>query len=119
MVKSIADILFELFFALTLTILIEWGLSSLFLHSKTDRRLVVLVQCLTNPVLNALLLINNYFGFLNRTILIIILELCVVAIEAVIYRKGHVGTKINPFFLSLFLNLASVCTGLLFYQFVN
>lgn len=119
MVKSIVDILFGLFFALTLTILIEWGLSLPFLHSKADRRLVVLVQCLTNPVLNVLLLINNYYGFLNRTILIIILELCVVAIEAVIYRKGHVGTKINPFFLSLFLNLASVCTGLLFYQFVN
>lgn len=119
MIKSIVDILFELSFALTLTILIEWGLSFFFLHSKTDRRLVILVQCLTNPVLNTLLLINDYFEFLNRTILIIILELCVVAIEAVIYKKGPVSTKIDPFFLSLFLNLASVCTGLLFYQFAN
>lgn len=119
MEKSIVDILFELSFALALTILIEWGLSFFFLHSKTDRQLVILAQCLTNPVLNTLLLINDYFEFLNRTILIIILELCVVTIEAVIYKKGHVSTKIDPFFLSLFLNLASVCTGLLFYQFAN
>ena len=95
------------------------GVIIFFLHSKTDRRLVILVQCLTNPVLNTLLLINDYFEFLNRTILIIILELCVVTIEAVIYKKGHVDTKIDPFLLSLFLNLASVCTGLLFYQFAN
>ena len=119
MVKSTIDILFGLSFALALTILIEWGLSFLFLRSKTDRWLVVLVQCLTNPALNVLLLINDYFELLNKMILIIILELCVVIIEAVIYKKGHVSTRINPFLLSLFLNSVSACTGLLIYQFVN
>ena len=119
MVKSIVDILFELSFALILTILIEWGLSFLFLHSKTDRRLVILTQCLTNPILNVLLLINDYFEFLNETILVIILELCVIIIEAVIYEKCRISTKVNPFLLSLFLNLVSICTGLLFYQFID
>ena len=119
MAKSIVDILFGLSFALILTILIEWGLSFLFLRSKADRRLVVLVQCLTNPALNTLLLINNYFGLLNGIVLIIFLEFCVVVIEAIIYKKGQIDARVNPFLLSLLLNLASVSVGLLIGCFVR
>ena len=119
MTKNLVDILCGLSFALLLTILIEWGLSFLFLHSKTDRQLVILAQCLTNPALNLLLLINNYFGAFSRIILIIILELGAVIVEAIIYKKGHISTKINPFFLSLLLNCTSVCTSLLLKQFIG
>ena len=113
MIKSVIEIIIELVGALGLTVLIEWGLSCLFLHSKFDRRLVVLVQCLTNPALNVLLLINYYFGDLHQVFLIVALEFLVVIIEAIIYQKGIRDAKINPFGLSLFLNLASLGAGLL------
>ena len=119
MAESIIDILFRLSLALILTILIEWGLSFLFLHSKTDRKLIILVQCLTNPALNVLLLVNEHYELLNQTILIVVLESCIVIIEAIIYKKAHISTKINIYLLSFFLNVASVCIGLLLSQFVG
>lgn len=113
MVNSIITILISFSVALVLTILIEWGLSYFILHSRHERELVVLAQCLTNPALNTILLINNYFGLVKPIILVIVLELLVIIIEAIIYKKGFKGTTINPYILSIGLNLASLSFGLL------
>lgn len=113
MARSVIEVIALLLWALGLTIVVEGGLAWLTLRSWEDLKLVVLVQCLTNPALNTLLLINDYFQITNRTALLIILEVIVAVVEALIYRKG-LETKINPFVMSISLNLVSVAVGLVF-----
>ena len=120
MVNSFIVLFLGLLFAVILTILVEGGLAYFFLSSKSDLKLVILTQILTNLALNILLLINKYLEVFNRTFLLIILEFFVVIIEALIYKKGFQDKKINPYFLSLFLNLASFIFGLVIeYLLVN
>lgn len=113
MANSIIEIILKLVWALGLTIAVEGGLAWLILRYREDLELVILVQCLTNPAVNAILLVSDYFGLDGRMELIIVLEVIVVVVEALIYRKG-LETKFNPFVLSIILNLASVMTGLVF-----
>ncbi len=101
-------------FALSLTIIIEWGLSFIFLKQKNDRKVVILAQILTNPALNLLLFLNNVFFKFNSYILLGILEISVTIIEAIVYKKYlSEETKTNPLILSLLLNFASLSVGLL------
>jgi hypothetical protein len=119
MVASLVDIFVRLVFALCLTILIEWGISCVFLRSKLDRQIVILVQCLTNPILNILVIINYHFNLFNPMLVLAILEVFVVLIEAIIYKTSLSDrTKVNPFMMSILLNISSFSIGLLIDYFV-
>ena len=111
--KSLISIVLSFIFALSLTILIEWGLSFIFLKNKKDREVVILAQILTNPALNFLLFLNyNFIGF-NQNLLLAIFEILTVIIEAIVYRQYiNNKAKINPFLLSSLLNFASLSLGL-------
>lgn len=111
--KNLINTILSFVFALSLTIIIEWGLSRMFLKSKSDRKVVILAQIITNPALNLILFLNYNFFSINRILLLTILETIVVIVETLIYKnyfskKG----KVNPFLLSLILNTASVLIGL-------
>ena len=112
MARSLIDILAELFFALGLTILIEWGLSCFFVRSKSDQQVVILAQCITNPFINAIIIANGFFNVIDPAVLVIILELLVIVVEAIIYQKAFSKqTKINPFIFSASLNIISFSIG--------
>lgn len=112
MAKSLIDIFVWLTYALSLTILIEWSLSCAFLRRKSDWQIVVLAQCLTNPVLNMLLLVNSYFGLFNPVAVLVFLEVLVVLVEAAIYKKClREKIKISPLAFSILLNVASFSVG--------
>lgn len=110
--EGVASTILCLAIALILTIIIEWAISFIFLRSRSDRILVALVQVLTNPALNLLLMINRVYKITEQLPALICLEIIVVLLEGFIYKKGIKGTKINPFVLSLVLNLASFFIGL-------
>lgn len=112
MARNLIDILAGLFYALGLTVLIEWGLSCIFVRAKTDRQIVILAQCITNPFINAVIIVNGFFNFIDPIVLLIILELSVIIIEAIIYQKAFSKqTTMNPFLLSVILNIISFSTG--------
>lgn len=110
--RNLISTILSFAFALSLTIVIEWGLSFIFLKQKSDRKVVILAQILTNPALNLLLLLNyNFFKF-NNVLLLALLEFLVVIIEGLIYKNYfNKKPKINPFLLSLLLNVASFSLG--------
>ena len=112
MAESLINIFVRLIYALSVTVLIEWGLSCIFLRSKSDRQIVVLAQCLTNPILNMLLIINYNLELFNPIVVLVVLEISIVFIEAIIYKKSlKEKTKINPLILSILLNIASFSVG--------
>lgn len=112
--RSLISTILLFVFALSLTIIIEWGLSFIFLKQKSDRKVVILAQILTNPALNLLLFLNNVFFKFNSYILLGILEISVTIIEAIVYKKYlSKETKTSPLLLSLLLNFASLSVGLL------
>ena len=110
----IANSLISIILSLSLTILIEWGLSFIFLKNKKDQKVVILAQIITNPTLNFVLLLNAYFFGANYYLLLGILEISIIIIEAIIY-KNYLSkkVKVNPSLLSLLLNTASLSIGLL------
>lgn len=110
----VAKSLISIILSLSLTILIEWGLSFIFLKNKKDRKVIILAQIITNPTLNFVLLLNAYFFGVNYYLLLGILEISIIIIEAIIY-KNYLSkkVKVNPSLLSLLLNTASLSIGLL------
>lgn len=114
MIKNLISIVISFVFALSLTILVEWGLSFIFLKRKEDRKAVILAQILTNPALNFLLFLNYNFFTLNQNLLLAFLEISAVTIEAIVYKKClSENTKIGSVLLSLLLNFASFAIGYL------
>lgn len=98
---------------LLLTILIELIVALILsLREKKDIINVILVNIITNPivVMTQILLYMN-FGSNIEKIGIGILEILVVLVEGLIYRKVLRNNNINPFFLSLLLNASSFFIG--------
>ena len=97
------------------TTLIEVICSYLFkIRNKKDIINIILVNIMTNPLLVTILIyINIMFGLKYRNILVYPLEILVVLIEGLVYKKYLSYKKINPFVLSLVLNSLSYILGLL------
>ena len=98
--------------SLTITIIVEVGVASIFKYRGKDLLNVLLVNILTNPLLNSIIVaINYYYGLKTRNISLIILEIIVVITEGVIYQKTLERRKISGFWLSLILNVSSYIIG--------
>ena len=98
---------------LLLTIIIELIVALILgVRDKKDILNVILVNIITNPVVvvsQTILYIK--FGYNVEMIGIAILEVLVVIVEGLIYKKVLDYKKINPFLLSLLLNAASFFIG--------
>ena len=98
---------------LLLTIIIELVVALILsVRDKKDILNIILVNVLTNPVVvmtQTILYIN--YGHNIEMIGIIILEIFVVFIEGLIYKKTLEYNEINPFLLSLLLNASSFFIG--------
>lgn len=98
---------------LTLTLLIE-SLTALIcgVRTKRDFLLIFLANLMTNPVLVCVtFLLGFFFGMRVRMPVEILLEISVVFIEGLVYRKATDYKKLDPFLLSLILNAASYLSG--------
>lgn len=97
---------------LSSTIVIELIMSLLLgIRSKKDILNVILVNIMTNPLVVSILMYITYNRLFNTTISIIILEILVVLTEGFTYKKVLTFDKINPYVLSLILNISSYFIG--------
>lgn len=94
------------------TIVIELIMSLLLgIRNKKDILNVILVNIMTNPLVVSILMYITYNRLFNTTISIIILEILVILTEGFTYKKVLTFDKINPYVLSLILNISSYFIG--------
>ena len=99
---------------LILTILIETVIAFILGYRKKDLLNVILVNIVTNPIVTTIpVYFNVKYGVFERNIALLVLEITTLFIEGFIYFKCLERRKINPFILSLLLNLASYGLGLI------
>lgn len=97
---------------LSSTIVIELIMSLLLgMRNKKDILNVILVNIMTNPLVVSMLMYITYNRLFNTTISIIILEILVILTEGFTYKKVLTFDKINPYVLSLILNISSYFIG--------
>ena len=110
----VSDLPKVMLICLVSTLIIECGLAFILRYRGRDLFNVLLVNVLTNPLLNSVIVaINFYYGLKARNISLYILEVLVVIVEGFIYQKYLNRKKINGYVLSLILNIASYGLGLL------
>lgn len=109
----INDVFEYMAICLMLTILIEVVVSLLLKVKKLKDILnIILVNVLTNPlVVSITFMLNAFYGVKYYYISLIILEILAVTIEGIIYKKYLDYKIINPFILSIILNLVSYLFG--------
>ena len=109
----INDLPFIMINCLLFTIIIEIILAMILkVKDKKDILNILLVNIMTNPIVVSLpVFINIRFGLFERNITVLILEIFTVLIEGKIYSKYLKFKKINPYALSLILNLCSYIIG--------
>ena len=82
------------------------------IRNKKDILNVILVNVVTNPIVVSVpILIYLYFGYNYEKISLYILEVITLFVEGFIYLKVLNYKKLNPFLISLLLNLSSYLIG--------
>ncbi len=111
---TINDVPIVILKSLCFTIIIEELIAFILKYRRKDLLNVLLVNILTNPLVNSItLMVNYYYGLKYRHIALIILEILAFLIEGRIYQKYLIRKKINGYVLSLILNISSFVIGLL------
>lgn len=116
---NINDLPLLLIKCLALTIVIELIISLLLgVRDKKDILNIILVNVITNPVVvMSQVLLYLRFGYKIEIIGVIVLEVLVVIVEGLIYRKVLNYKRINPLLLALILNALSFLIGVLINMF--
>lgn len=107
----------DLLLALLLTEVVEIAVA-LFLGYRRRRVIIAifLVNLVTNPSLNYLLFLNEYFGIIRQRLpLILFSEVAVVLIEWALLVFALRGNKKSLFVLSFAMNTCSYLTGVLIF----
>lgn len=96
------------------TIIVEVIVSLLLkVRDKKDILNIILVNIMTNPLLVSITVyINIFYGLKYKNIIIYPLEILVVLVEGLVYKRYLKYKKINPYLLSLILNISSYLIGL-------
>lgn len=107
--KFVWRILFFLF----LTIVVEGSLAFFMKRRGRELLIVVLANLVTNPIVQSVSGVLTLY-FIRRGVYIglVILEIWAVLTEGFIYKKSLEKRKLNPYVMSLILNVASYLTGL-------
>lgn len=95
------------------TIIIEVIIGILIgIRNKKDVLNIILVNILTNPIVVSLpIYVMIRYGIRFRYYSLVILEVFAVVIEGIIYKKVLKHKKINPYLISLILNMGSYLIG--------
>jgi len=98
---------------LVCTILIETIIAFIIgIREKKDLLNVVLVQVVTNPIVVSVpILILMLYGYIPHKVVFYSLEVITVLVEGFIYYKVFNYKKINPFIVSIILNICSYLIG--------
>jgi hypothetical protein len=98
---------------LVCTIIIEVIIAYILkIRDKKDILNIILVNIVTNPIVVSLpILMLVKYGYKVRLNTLIFLEILTVIVEGLIYLKVLKYKKINPFIISLILNLSSYLIG--------
>ncbi len=102
-------------FNLFSTIIIE-SLSAFILKVRKGKDFVniILVNILTNPIVNAVpFYMNIKYGIMYRNMSLLILEVLAILVEGFVYSKYLEYKKIKPYLLALILNICSYFIGVL------
>jgi len=104
--------------ALILTIVIEVGIAWLFgLRSKRELLTVLLINVITNPLLNYLITVNAYFHLVSQTnAFILCLEVVIVLVEWRLLVWVLRQSVKKMLVLSVVMNAASYLAGLLIFR---
>ena len=116
----ISDIPKIMVMCLIITLVIELFFAWLFkVRKKKDFINVALANIITNPivVITPRFISFNY-GFYLYDICLIILEILTVIVEGFLYQRYLQYKKINPYLLSLLLNLLSYFIGDIYWRLV-
>ena len=98
--------------ALICTILIETIVAFIIGYRKKDLINVILVNIMTNPIVFIVpVYFNVKYGIIERNVVLLILEILALLSEGFVYKKYLSNKKINPYVLSLILNLSSYLIG--------
>ena len=110
---NIGSIVLIMIRCLLLTIAIELLMAIIIgIKDKTDAFIIILVNMLTNPIVVLTeILIYNYLGYGYVIIPLIFLEITAVLVEGYIYSKRLNYKTLNPYTISLILNLLSYLIG--------
>lgn len=108
-------IIFYTIRSLICTIIIETIIGIILgIRNKKDILLLILANTFTNLIVTSVSFTFNYFyGITIRNISLVILELFALFAEAILYKKYFINKKINPYTLSLILNISSYSIGLI------
>lgn len=107
------SLMIEFLVCLLCTIVIEDGVALLLKYRGRDILIVLLVNVLTNPLLNTLTAyVLLWHGHRNYLYSLAAGELLVVVVEGFIYSKCLENKRINPWFLSVVLNACSYFLGI-------
>ena len=109
--------IYSLIISLSLTIVFELSMSLILgIRNSNDILVCVLVNTCTNPVV--VFIANLLYVYGNNTIyniVVILMEITVVIVEFILYRKFLQDYKKSPFVLSLINNFFSYTIGLLLF----
>lgn len=110
---TLNDLPFGMLKCLICTIIIEIFVAFLIgIKNKKDLLNILLVNIVTNPIVSSIpVYFNVFYNLKIRNISLIILEILTLFTEGVIYKKYLKYKKINPFLISLILNLSSYLIG--------
>lgn len=106
-------------YCLILTLILEMFIAFILKLRKKDLVNVLLVNILTNPLINCIhpLFLFKY-GKNVQIICLLILEILVVFVEGFIYKKTLNYKKLNGYILALILNLISFTIGAILNYFI-
>lgn len=104
--------------ALIVTILVELTVAVLFgYRKKPEVETVVLINLITNPLLNYFLYVINYFGIIIiNSMELIFLEIIIVLVEWLLLRFALRQDPKKLLILSLAINLGSYLVGVLIFK---
>ena len=99
--------LFRIATAFSITIIIETLLAYILkIREKEDLLNIIIINFITNVALNIFIIISS--KLFNKLIInILLLEIVIIVVEGIFYKKKLSYKKINPFLISLILNTAS------------
>jgi hypothetical protein len=105
-------------FALGLTIIIELIVAVVFgYRNKISLLTVILINIITNPIANWIVVLNRATNTVSETILIVFVELAVVIVEWKLLTAILKKDSMKMFLLSLSMNAASYLFGLILFRF--
>ncbi len=110
---NISELIYIMFRCLLLTIAIELFIGYLLqIRKRKDMFIIIIVNIITNPIVVSMPLFMFYkFGHNYYIISLLILEILTLLFEGYIYKLKFNYKRLNPFYVSLLLNLSSYLIG--------